>query len=124
MKKYIMGVDHGGSSSKAVIFDFRGNVIASSKQSMAMQTSQPGFTERDMELLWQMHCEVIRQALLNAGLQGDQIAALSFSGHGKGLYLWERTMLLPAPALCQRTAEPIALWKDGMRMAQQNRFSP
>ena len=99
MEKYIMGVDHGGSSSKAVIFDFRGNVIASSKQSMAMQTPQPGFTERDMELLWQMHCEVIRQALLNAGLQGDQIAALSFSGHGKGLYLWGKDNAPAGPGI-------------------------
>lgn len=88
MEKFVMGVDHGGSSSKAVIFDLKGRVIASARQSMSMQTPKPGFTERDMEQLWQMHCAVIRLALADSGLKGEQIAAVSFSGHGKGLYLW------------------------------------
>ncbi len=88
MQQYVIGVDHGGTSSKAVIFDLKGQVIASAKQSMSMQTPKPGHTERDMEQLWQMNCQVIREALAQSGLKGEQIAAVSFSGHGKGLYLW------------------------------------
>lgn len=88
MKQYVMGIDHGGSGMKAVIFDLEGNVKASSRRSTSILTPQPGYTERDMEQVWQMHCEVIREAIERADIEAGQLIGLSFSGHGKGLYLW------------------------------------
>lgn len=86
--KYVMGVDHGGTSSKAVLFDLTGNEIASASGRTPLLTPGPGQTERDMEALWRVNCDVIRRALEDAGVDPSDIAGVSFSGHGKGLYLW------------------------------------
>jgi len=83
---YFMGVDNGGSMVKAVIFDELGSEIASSSARLAMLTPQAGFTERDMDELWRINCQVIREALRQAG--NVKIAGVACSGHGKGLYLW------------------------------------
>ena len=88
MNKYVMGVDHGGTSTKAVLFDLKGKQIASAKRNIPLDTPKPGFTERDMEIVWQMHCEVIKETIETAGIDAADIVGVSFSGHGKGLYLW------------------------------------
>ena len=83
---YFMGVDNGGSMVKAVIFDEFGNEVASSSARLTMLTPQAGFTERDMDELWRINCQVMREALRRAG--DVAIAGVACSGHGKGLYLW------------------------------------
>lgn len=88
MKEYVMGVDHGGTSSKAVLFDLNGVEIASASRKVEMQMPRPGFTERDMEQLWHANCEAIRECIDRAGIAPRQIIGVSLSGHGKGLYLW------------------------------------
>ena len=86
MSTYFMGVDNGGSMVKAVIFDEFGGEVASSSVRLAMLTPQAGFTERDMDELWRLNCQVIREALRQAG--DVKISGVACSGHGKGLYLW------------------------------------
>ena len=86
--QYLLGLDNGGTSSKAVLFDRAGREIASAKRYTPMETPMVGHTERDMELLWQVNCEVIRETLLKSGVEARDVAGVSFSGHGKGLYLW------------------------------------
>lgn len=86
MATYFMGVDNGGSMVKAVIFDEFGSEIASSSARPALLTPHAGFTERDMDELWRINCQVIREALRQAG--DVAIAGVACSGHGKGLYLW------------------------------------
>ena len=86
--QYVMGIDHGGTSSKAAIFDQKGNEIASASGKTQMFTPGSGQTERDMETLYQVNCAVIRKTIEKAGVDPKDIVGVSFSGHGKGLYLW------------------------------------
>jgi L-xylulokinase len=51
---------------------------------------QPGFTERDMNALWQANCEVIREITAGSGVPPARIQGVACTGHGKGLYLWGR----------------------------------
>ncbi|MEG0935014.1 MAG: FGGY-family carbohydrate kinase [Clostridia bacterium] len=88
MNRYVLGIDNGGTSTKAVLFDISGREIAQAKASTPMLTPQPGFTERDMEVLWQCNCDVIRRTIAQARVDPSEIVGVSFSGHGKGLYLW------------------------------------
>ena len=85
--KYLMGVDNGGTFVKAGIIDEDGNLLAVSREPIHNQTPKPGFTERDMDALWEQNSKVIRAALEKSGLRPEEIAGVSFSGHGKGLYL-------------------------------------
>ncbi len=88
MGRYVMGIDNGGTAIKAVLFDVGGREIASSKRSTPMDAPGPGFTERDMEILWRMNCEAVRETIEKSGVAPAAIVGVSFSGHGKGLYLW------------------------------------
>ncbi len=85
---YYLGIDNGGTLCKAVIFDAKGSEIASSSGKLRMITPEAGFTERDMDELWNINCQVIREAIAKAEITGRQIKGIACSGHGKGLYLW------------------------------------
>lgn len=84
---YLMGIDNGGTFVKAGLIDEQGNMIAVAREPVHNITPRPGFTERDMEELWQQNAKVIRRAIEVAGVSPKEIKGISFSGHGKGLYL-------------------------------------
>ncbi len=88
MTAYFLGVDNGGTATKAVIFDDRGNDLAGASRKVPMILPEPGFTERDMEQLWRANCEAIREAIATAGIPASAIRGVALTGHGKGLYLW------------------------------------
>lgn len=86
--KYFLGLDNGGTATKASVYDETGHEIATAGTDTAMLVPSPGFTERDMEEMWEANCLVIRQAIEKAGISGNDIACVAAAGHGKGLYLW------------------------------------
>ena len=85
--KYLMGIDNGGTFSKAAIFDENGQQISVASVPTVTITPKPGYTERDMEELWLVNAQAIRKAIEKSGINPTDIAGVSFSGHGKGLYL-------------------------------------
>lgn len=88
MEKYVIGIDNGGTLAKAVIFDLKGKEIASASKKIAVITPEPGYTERDMEVLWDANAGIIKEALDKSGILPEKIIGVSCTGHGKGLYLW------------------------------------
>lgn len=127
MTKYVMGVDHGGTSTKAVLFDLQGHAIASAHQATPLLTPAPGHTERDMETLWEMNCRVIRSAIEESGVDPGDIIGVSFSGHGKGLYLWGKDQRPVRPGIVSTDSRAHAVverWKaDGpARRAYERTF--
>lgn len=88
--RYLVGIDNGGTFSKAAVFDEDGNQIAVASVGTVTITPKPGYTERDMEQLWQVNAKAVRTAIAKSGINPKQIAGVSFSGHGKGLYLVDR----------------------------------
>jgi L-xylulokinase len=89
-EKYVMGLDNGGTMIKAAIFDLAGKEIITRGRNTALITPKPGYTERDMEELWQMNCACVREAIGDSGIDPARIIGVSICGHGKGLYLWGR----------------------------------
>lgn len=87
-KRYLMGLDNGGTLIKAAIFDLYGNEIAIQTGKPELITPAAGFEERDMEALWQLNCDCIRGVLKRAAIDPAELIGISISGHGKGLYLW------------------------------------
>ena len=85
---YYLGLDNGGTVTKAAIFDSTGRSLALARVETEVQITGPGFAERDMEQMWQANCTVIRSALEQAKLSPEEIACVTCCGHGKGLYLW------------------------------------
>lgn len=86
--KYFLGLDNGGTTTKAALYDQSGREIGVASCDTKMLTPAPGFTERDMEEMWQANCRVIRDVLEKTGIAPEEVAGVGICGHGKGLYLW------------------------------------
>lgn len=87
-KSFYIGLDNGGTSTKAVLFDNEGNEICSSSRMLEMIRPAAFQTERDLDELLQMNLECIRDVVSESNVDKRFIKAISISGHGKGLYLW------------------------------------
>lgn len=86
MQPAFLGIDNGGTATKAAVFNEKGELLSVARRSTPVTSPEPGWYERDMEQLWQLTGEVIREALQKAG--EAEILAVACTGHGKGLYLW------------------------------------
>ena len=88
--RYYIGLDNGGTTTKAALFDEKGRELGKALVATRSLAPKPGFVERDMEEMWQANCTVLRQVLETTGIRPEQIAGVGICGHGKGLYLWGR----------------------------------
>lgn len=88
--KYLMGIDNGGTFCKAAIFDENGKQIAVASSPTVTITPKPGYTERDMVELWESNAKAIRDCIRKSNIDCSDLAGVSFSGHGKGLYLVDK----------------------------------
>lgn len=86
--KYFLGLDNGGTATKAALFDETGKEISSASMDTAMIVPKPGFTERDMNEMWEANCSVIKKAIERSKVNKEDILCVTVCGHGKGLYLW------------------------------------
>lgn len=86
--KYFLGLDNGGTTTKAALYDEAGKELAVSSVETQVFTPAPGFCERDMEEMWDANCHVIRSLLEKTAVNPQNIAGIAVCGHGKGLYLW------------------------------------
>ena len=86
--QYAIGLDNGGTMTKAAIFDISGREICTASQKTPVFSPKPGYSERDMEEIWHANCQCIRDVLSNSNISPKDIIGLAVCGHGKGLYLW------------------------------------
>lgn len=85
---YLLGIDNGTTVTKAALFDLEGNEVAvGSSEEVKVSHPQPGWAEQNMAELWQATAEAIRQCLAEAEVDPADIAGISFSGHGGGVWL-------------------------------------
>lgn len=85
--RYLLGIDNGGTFSKAALFDENGKQISVASVPTVTLIPKPGYTERDMNELWNVNVKAIRLAIEKSNINPEKIVGVSFSGHGKGLYL-------------------------------------
>lgn len=115
MATYFLGVDNGGTMTKAALFDANGNEIAVTAEDTPLLTPEEHFCERDMGALWEATARVISKALETAGLTGADIAGIGCTGHGKGLYLWGKDNRPCCPAVAStdhRAAAYVRQWQQ------------
>ncbi len=86
--KYFLGLDNGGTTTKAALYDSLGNELGVASMDTKVLTPYPDFAERDMEEMWRTNCSVIKNVIEKTKVDVDQIAGVAVCGHGKGLYLW------------------------------------
>ncbi|HEX8955366.1 MAG TPA: glycerol kinase GlpK, partial [Burkholderiaceae bacterium] len=104
MTKYILALDQGTTSSRAVLFDQQGAIAGIAQQEFTQHFPQPGWVEHDASEIWQSQLAVAKKALQEKGLAAKDIAAIGITNQRETTVLWDR-----------KTGEPIAraiVWQD------------
>lgn len=106
---YILAIDQGTTSSRAIVFDRQLNPIASAQQEFAQHFPQSGWVEHDAEEIWTSVLAVCRGALEKASLSATDIAAIGITNQRETTVVWDRATGTPiAPAIVwqdRRTAD-------------------
>ncbi|MBH0239490.1 FGGY-family carbohydrate kinase [Methylobrevis albus] len=87
MTERVIGIDAGGTMTKAALFDLAGNELACARRHNQMIFPVPGHTERDPERMWRAAAEAVAEVLASSGTAPADIAAVSVAGYGSGLYV-------------------------------------
>ncbi len=90
MAKYVLALDQGTTSSRAIVFSHDGRPVAAAQQEFEQILPAPGLVEHDPEAIWSSQIEVARQALARASLDADDVAALGVTNQRETTVLWER----------------------------------
>src|SRR5437660_9901076 len=88
--KHILAIDQGTTSSRAIVFDHNGNVVAAAQQEFRQIFPEPGWVEHDATEIWAAQLHTAIEALGKAGLTAADIAALGITNQREGPAGWHR----------------------------------
>ncbi len=104
MRQFILALDQGTTSSRAILFDRDGRVVAIAQQEFPQHFPQPGWVEHDARDIWNSQLGCARAVLREAGIGAQQVAAIGIANQRETTVVWDRV-----------TGEPIAraiVWQD------------
>src|SRR3972149_4464654 len=90
MDTYILALDQGTTSSRAILFDRVGHVVSVAQREFRQIYPQPGWVEHDPLEIWESQLAVAREAMAAAGGRGAQIAAVGITTQRETTILWDR----------------------------------
>lgn len=121
-KQYLVALDQGTTSSRAIVFTLEGRLVASAAFEFAQHYPQPGWVEHEPEDLVKSQVMALQEAIKKAGIKPRQVAAMGLANQRETTLLWERASGKPVGRAivwqCRRTAPLIEqLRRDGMEQA-------
>ena len=104
MNKYILALDQGTSSSRAIIFDNQGKIKATSQKEFTQIFPKPGWVEHNPMEIWSSQASVIAEAITSIGINGRNIAGIGITNQRETTIVWDA-----------ETGEPVynaIVWQD------------
>ncbi|GBF06647.1 glycerol kinase, glpK [Deinococcus aerius] len=104
MSQYILALDQGTTSSRAIVFDREGGVRSAAQKEFTQRFPRPGWVEHDPLEIWSTQSGVAQEAMTRAGLRAADIAAIGITNQRETVIVWDR-----------RTGEPVypaIVWQD------------
>lgn len=104
MTKYILSIDQGTTSSRAILFNEQARIVRVAQQEFTQYFPQDGWVEHDPEEIWQTTVAVVREVIDNSGVVITDIAAVGIANQRETTILWDR-----------HTGEPVyraIVWQD------------
>lgn len=90
MSQYILSLDQGTTSSRAIIFDKKGEVIAVAQKEFTQIFPQSGWVEHDALEIWSSQASVAAEATIKAGINGKNIAAMGITNQRETVIVWDK----------------------------------
>ncbi|MBZ0280121.1 MAG: glycerol kinase GlpK [Anaerolineae bacterium] len=90
MGNYVLSLDQGTTSSRAILFDVKGQIVAAAQQEFPQIYPKPGWVEHDPEAIWESQYQVARQVLDSQQLTADDIAAIGITNQRETTVIWDK----------------------------------
>lgn len=108
-KKYIIALDQGITSSRAVLLDHNANVVGISQREFTQIYPQPGWVEHNPMEIWATQSSTLNEVVAQAGIRSDEIAAIGITNQRETTIVWEKETGKPIYNAivwqCRRTAD-------------------
>ena len=104
MTTYLLALDQGTSSSRSIVFDTQGRIVASAQQELPQIYPRPGWVEHDPREIWRTQLTTAKEALAKAGLKASDIRSVGITNQRETTIVWNR-----------KTGQPIhhgIVWQD------------
>ncbi|WP_249024641.1 FGGY family carbohydrate kinase, partial [Couchioplanes caeruleus] len=103
-ESYVVAIDQGTTSTRCIVFDRRGNLVAVAQREHHQHFPRPGWVEHDALEIWRNVGKVVPRALSQAGIGADEVAAIGIANQRESTVVWDRRTGVPvAPAI---------IWQD------------
>ena len=119
MKKYVMALDQGTTSSRCILFDKQGNICSMAQREFKQIYPKPGYVEHNPMEIWSSQLGVAIEAMAMVNAKPEDIAGIGITNQRETTVVWDKTTGTPIYNAivwqCRRTADKIdKLKKDGM----------
>ena len=104
MSQFILSLDQGTTSSRAIIFNKKGEIVASEQQEFTQFFPKPGWVEHDANEIWETQYLVAKNVLNHNNIKADQIVGIGITNQRETTVIWDKY-----------TGEPISnaiVWQD------------
>ncbi|HTQ28419.1 MAG TPA: glycerol kinase GlpK [Puia sp.] len=101
---YLLALDQGTTSSRAILFDHAGNIIHTAQKEFRQFYPRPGWVEHDAEEIWSSQFGVMAEVMAKKNINASQIAAIGITNQRETTIVWDRTTGHP---IC-----PAVVWQD------------
>ena len=109
MKKYVLALDEGTTSARAVLFDKKANIISMAQHEIVQIYPQPGWVEQDPMDIYANQYAALTECIAKSGISPDEIAAVGITNQRETVILWEKSTGRPVYNAivwqCRRTAD-------------------
>ncbi|MDO9283880.1 MAG: glycerol kinase GlpK [Aquabacterium sp.] len=123
---FILALDQGTSSSRSIVFDEAGRIVAMAQREFRQHFPQPGWVEHDPEEIWQTQLATAQEAIAKAGLSAHDIRAIGITNQRETTVVWNRRTGVPihhAIVWQDRRGEPLCAQLREQGHAEQIRRS-
>src|SRR5581483_1694385 len=90
MPQYVLALDQGTSSSRAIVFDREARIVAQASRELPQIYPQPGWVSQDPEAIWSTQLDAAREAIAQARIGAREIAAIGITNQRETTVVWER----------------------------------
>src|SRR5206468_4638748 len=101
---HLLALDQGTSSSRSIVFDDGGRIVAMAQREFRQIYPQPGWVEHDPKEIWHTQLATAQEAIARAGIAAGEIASIGIANQRETTVLWNR-----------RTGQPVhnaIVWQD------------
>ena len=90
MKRYILAIDQGTTSSRAILFDEMSNILAVAQKEVDTYYPHPGWVEQNANDIWASVVGVMNEVVARSGIRSEQIAAIGITNQRETIVIWEK----------------------------------